>query len=368
MFSTALKRIIFIIAFCWGSLVYGQNSYFDDFYVRTAYHPGYVMPEYTLYDYLVNDYARAFTLSVSKRPPGKNYWAQLFNYPEFGLAIQFATLGNSEIFGHEWSIYPFFNVHLLEGGKISLINQLGMGVGLVNKQFDVESNPSNVAVGTALNIHFNFELNLQYQVLKKFYVYTGIGLDHLSNGNLGEPNLGINYMTFNAGLRYLVGEKSEENHYAVDPYVSSTRMSLVLTAGTKHARSLTDKSYLVTALSFELKPKWWRVFYPGIGADIFYDRATKDEEQVFGNEPYSSIDNFKTGIHFTQELVYNKFSIGLQEGFYVILKDKAFGHSSYHRFIIRHQISDRFFLQLSMKAHVVVLDYLELGIGYHIKP
>src|SRR5678810_874237 len=69
------------------------------------------------------------------------------------------------------------------------------------------------------------------------------------------------------------------------------------------------KSYLVTALSFELKPKWWRVFYPGIGVDVFYDRATHDEQSVFGNEPYKTIDDFKSGFHFTQELVYNKFSV-----------------------------------------------------------
>jgi hypothetical protein len=368
MIRTAGRKLFFMVAFCWGTLMYGQSSYFNDFYVKAAYHPGYVMPEYTLYDYLVNDYARAFTVSVTKRPPGKTYWAQLYNYPEFGLAIQYATLGNSEVFGHEWSVYPFFNVHILESGKISLINQLGLGVGFANKKFDLKTNPYNVAVGTTLNCHFNFELNLQYQALKKFYLYTGIGFDHFSNGNLGEPNLGINYMTFSAGMRYLVGEKSEENRFDIERYVPSTRMSLVFTAGVKHARALLDKSYLVTALSFELKPKWWRVFYPGIGADIFYDRATKDEENVFGDEPYASIDNFKTGFHLTQELVYNKFSIALQEGFYVLLTDKAFGHTTYHRFIIRHQISDRFFLQLSMKAHVVVLDYLELGIGYHIKP
>jgi Lipid A 3-O-deacylase (PagL) len=335
MKSAIAAGLIFIASIWWSSALCGQASYFNDFYIRAAYHPGYVMPEYSLYPYLVNDYARAWTLSVSKRTPGKNYWAQLYNYPEFGLAVQYSTLGNSAIFGHEWSLYPFFNVHIFEKGKFSFINQTGMGIGWVNKKFDPETNPYNVAVGTTLNVHFNFELNLQYLALKKFYVFTGIAFDHLSNGNLGEPNLGINSMTFNAGMRYRVGKQSEQQRFDIEKYVPSTRMS---------------------------------VFYPGIGVDLFYDSATKDETSVFGEGAYSPIDDFKTGFHFTQELVYNKFSLALQEGFYVFLTDKAFGHSSYHRFIIRHQVSDRFFLQLSMKAHVVVLDYLELGAGYHIKP
>jgi len=360
--------LVFMGSICGGSFLAAQSSFFNDVYARAAYHPGYIMPEYSLYAYLVNDYARAYTFSVSKRPPGKTYWAQIYHYPEFGFAIQYATLGNKDIFGHEWSLYPFFNIHLLEAGKFSLINQAGLGVGITNKKFDAETNPYNVAIGTALNIHFNFELNFQYQALHKFYVFTGIAFDHFSNGNLGEPNLGINSMTFNAGMRYRIGSLSEPNRITLEKYKPATRMSLVMTMGSKHARAFTNQSYLVTALSFELKPKWWRIFYPGIGIDVFYDRSTKVEESVFGDGFYEPIDDFKTGFHFTQELVYNKFSIALQEGFYAILTDKAFGHRTYHRFIIRHQISDRFFLQLSMKAHVVVLDYLELGVGYHIKP
>jgi len=264
-------------------------------------------------------------------------------------------------------VYPFFNIHIIEGEKISLINQLGLGVGFANKIFDPETNPYNVAVGTVVNCHFNFELNLQYQALKKLYVYTGVGFDHFSNGNLGEPNLGINYMTFSGGMKYLMGERTPVNQFNIEKHDPSIRMSLILTAGTKHGRSLKEKSYLASSLSFELKPKLWRVFYPGVGIDFFYDQATKDELGHFGEDTFNTIDNFKAGFHFTQELVYNRFSISLQEGFYAILEDKVFGHATYHRFIIRHQVSDRFLLQLSMKAHVVVLDYLELGVGYHIK-
>jgi len=367
-----MKRLVLVCAIIlenfFLSSLFGQDSFFDDFYVRAAYHPGYVLPEYSMFKYLAKDFVRGYSVSASKRTNGKNYWAQLYNYPEYGVAIQYATLGNAEVFGHEWSVFPYFNYHFFEEGKFSLINQVGLGIGFSSQKFDLEENFYNVAVGTTMNIHFNFEVNLQYQAVEKFYCFTGIAFDHFSNGNLGEPNLGINYMTFNAGLRYRVGQQREQQHFTIDKYVPSTRMSLVLSSGSKHGRALKDKSYLVTALSFELKPKLWRVFYLGIGADVFYDRATRDEASVFGTEGYDSIDDFKSGFHFTQELVYKKFSLALQEGFYAVLKDKAFGHSTYHRFIIRHQIGNRFIAQISMKSHVVVLDYLELGIGYHLKP
>lgn len=340
----------------------------SNLYVKAALRPGFVLPEYSLFPYLVNDYVHSFNISVSKQSTGVNYWAQLFNYPESGIALQYSTLGNKEIFGNEISLYPYVGIPILDKGKITLWNQLGMGIGIANKKFDPESNPYNVAIGSYVNIHFNFELNLQYQVHPQVFAYSGLSFDHLSNGNLGEPNLGINTMTINAGLRYLAGKKSPQRKFDLPPFKSTSRFSVITSGGAKHARALQSKSYFVSAISLEWKYKLFRTFYPGIGADVFYDGSTQAEIQAFGKAPYAPGDDFKSGIHLTQELVYNRFSIALQEGFYLLLKDKAFNNRSYHRFIMRHQFGDRFFAQVALKAHVVVLDYLEFGIGYHLKP
>jgi hypothetical protein len=249
-------------------------------------------------------------------------------------------------------------------GKFSLLNQIGLGLGIVDKKYDSETNPYNVAVGTALNLHFNFELNAQYHVLPTLFLYSGVCMDHLSNGNLGEPNLGINYLTFNAGLRYLTSDKHERVRYQLAKHIPTTQAAVILSAGTKHARSLQSRSYFITSLSFELKRKLWRIFSPGIGADIFYDRATQTEVQAFGEHDYTNINDFKTGIHIAQEFVYNKFSVSIQEGIYVGLIEKAFNNSMYNRFIVRHRVGDHFFLQMALKSHVVVLDFIEFGVGY----
>ncbi|MGB3078471.1 MAG: acyloxyacyl hydrolase [Saprospiraceae bacterium] len=342
---------------------FAQTGFPKDLYLKAAYRPGFVLPEYTLFNYLVDDYVHSFELSISKQTTGGD-WAQVYHYPEYGLAFQYSTLGNEQVFGHEFSLYPYFTIHIIDAGKFSFQNQIGLGLGVVNKKFDQDNNPYNVAVGTNVNLHFNFELNAQYQVQRKLFLYTGLCMDHLSNGNLGEPNLGINFLTFNAGVRYLPGEKSERTRVELTKHIPTTQAAIILAAGSKHARSLQSRSYFISSLSFEVKRKLSRIFYPGIGADIFYDAATQAEVFNFGDSEYKSIDAFKTGVHIEEELVFNKFSIALQEGFYLGLTEKAFNNKTYNRFIIRHRVGEKLFVQLAMKSHVAVLDFLEFGIGY----
>lgn len=342
---------------------FSQAGYPQDLYLKAAYRHGFVLPEYSLFNYLVDDYVHSFEVSIGKQTTGGE-WAQVYHFPEYGLAFQYSTLGNDKVFGHEMSLYPYCTIHFLDAGKFSFTNQIGLGLGLVNKKYDQENNPFNVAVGTAINLHFNFELNAQYQVQRKLFLFTGICLDHLSNGNLGEPNLGINYMTFNAGIRYLPREKNERVHIELEKHIPTTQAAIIFAAGLKHARSFQERSYFISSLSFEVKRKLTRIFYPGIGADIFYDGATQAEVRNFGDNPYKSIDDFKTGIHIEEELVFNKFSIALQEGFYLGLTEKAFNNKTYNRFIIRHRVGNKLFVQLAMKSHVAVLDFLEFGVGY----
>jgi hypothetical protein len=49
---------------------------------------------------------------------------------------------------------------------------------------------------------------------------------------------------------------------------------------------------------------------------------------------------------------------------YLFLTDKAFDNPMYHRLIIRHKVDHGLFLQVAMKSHSAVLDFLEFGIGY----
>jgi hypothetical protein len=84
-----------------------------------------------------------------------------------------------------------------------------------------------------------------------------------------------------------------------------------------------------------------------------------------GKENYKRSDTFNTGIHLSQEIVYHSFSFILQEGFYVGLLDEINRSAMYNRAILRWKFKKNVLISISMKSHLHILDYPELGVGYY---
>jgi hypothetical protein len=80
---------------------------------------------------------------------------------------------------------------------------------------------------------------------------------------------------------------------------------------------------------------------------------------------HTKTDDFRTGVHLSQEVVFERFSFILQEGFYVGLVDQVNGKRIYNRGILRWKINPHWMMSISMKSHLHILDYPELGFGYY---
>lgn len=135
--------------------------------------------------------------------------------------------------------------------------------------------------------------------------------------------------------------------------------------GGKHSRALSSKYFFTSSLSYELSRAFFRKFHFGIGADLFYDSSVKNSLEK-KEQLYRKSNSFQTGIHVTQTLVYNKLSLSLQQGVYLLLTEKVDNYPVYTRGLIQYKVSKRFLVRLSMKSHFHILDYPEVGFGYKL--
>lgn len=341
-----------------------QHKFMNDLQINSYYHYGYVLPEYKHLLYVVNDHVQSAGLSISKKTIGKNEWQQLYHYPEYGVFLFYSTLGNNRVNGREIAVYPFFTWNILPGDRLNIYNQIGIGLGYASRRFDFEDNYQNVAIGSNLNIHFNFRLGIKYLLPKKLVIQTGISFDHLSNANMKSPNLGLNYLTSYVGLGYLVGETSQYQLREPEPYKKGFDFEFIYAVGGRHTRALQSKFYFTSSVAFEFKWKPYRAVHLGIGADLFYDSATESQMLPANSADYKKYYDYQSGIHLSQEFLYNRISIIIQEGVYLLLKDKADHNIMYNRGIVRYTIAKRIILEIAMKTHFFVLDYPEIGLGY----
>jgi hypothetical protein len=341
-----------------------QPDFFDNFFVTATVQKGFALPEYEYFLYTIEDYVQSVGLSISKRTAGKNDWEQIYGFPEYGISLFYSTLGNDRIYGREIALYPFFKYPIFSRNRFSINNKIGVGLSYVTKKFDLEENYQNIAVGSHVNIHFNFGLDFRYLFQKKYQLQTGISFDHLSNGNLQEPNLGINSVTSYLGLGYLIGNSSQPTLHTLKPHRKDFGVEFVFYIGGKYTRTYQSIFYFTSSGTIEFKYEPLRVLHLGVGADLFYDSSTEREMQVLQLGDFKEKYDFRTGIHFSQEIVYNKVSLIIQEGVYLFLTDQVKYNTMYNRGIIRYRIGDHVLINISLKSHLNVLDYPELGLGY----
>lgn len=343
----------------------GQGQFFDDFNVMINKQYGYNLPEYPLFHNIINDYVSSFDVTLYKETLGNNLWEQIYNYPDYGVSFFYSTLGNNEILGEEYAILAFFRLYFLSIHKAGFYNHIGLGVGYTTKKYDQNSNYLNVAVASHFNIHFNYRLGANIQMSEKFKLNAGLAFDHFSNANTVEPNLGVNYVTLYGGVGYLIGKNNPKKTSEIKPHKKKNRYSIFASIGGKRTRSLALDYFLASSLSFELTREFWRKFHMGVGADIFYDSSIEHDFLDDGRD-FKPQDSYQTGIHFTLRMVYNKLSLALQHGYYLGLTEKRNNYKFYNRGMIQYQLINHLAIRLTMKSHLHILDFPEIGIGYHL--
>ncbi|MDA3891080.1 MAG: acyloxyacyl hydrolase [Salinivirgaceae bacterium] len=339
-----------------------QSNILNDVSLTNNYHFGYNLPEYQMFNYYTNSYVQSLDFCITKQSFGKDYWQQLFNYPEYGLSFFYSTLGNDEIYGRELAVNYFFKVHFIKKKHFSVYNRTGIGLDYVSEIFNQETNPFNTATGSHLNMHFNLRLGAHFRINQKMGLNTGLSFDHFSNANASEPNLGINYVTTYAGLSYKIGKETVKQKHEIPSHVKNNSFAVFVNFGGKHTRALSSDYFITTSTAFEFKHELLRSFHIGTGIDLFYDASVKKQLNNAERE-YRSSYLFQSGIHISQTFSYNKFSITIQEGIYLLLEEKVNNQTMYNRAILQYQAAKMLYIRLAMKSHLHILDYPELGIG-----
>ena len=357
----SILLIIHLISFCtFGQLLSNENAW-----ISGNLGGGLVIPEYSNITYSVNRPIIHFNVALLKRSVGKHFYEQLYRYPEYGINLGFTSLGNPSVFGQEFNLYPFLRTFFVRKKKTAIFHQFGFGIGIATKKFDLLNNPDNISVGSHVNMHFDYQIGVRYSLNKHWGIEPSIRFSHFSNANMAEPNLGLNLLTANLSLLKSIGNQSELIKQEIPSNIKKIEFSLIYAAGGKHTRALQSKIYFTSSFSAAISYHAFHKFHFGLGMDLFFDSSTKTELSINPNQSYQPGDEFSSGIHASQEIVFNTFSFILQEGLHVGLIDPVHKSRMYNRAIIRWKCGQKLMIQFSMKSHLHILDYPEFGIGYY---
>lgn len=352
-----MKLLIAIFSLC-SITVLGQTNRYVGFTAGL----GAVVPEYSNATLTSTSPNSSFALSLYRRTNGSHNDEQLLNCPDGGILLQVQTLGNQQVNGTEIAGVFFTRLHLLRERKWNLLWQLGLGISGVTRKYDALKNPENVAIGSYMNIHFNSQFLFAYE-FNRLGFQAGIAFDHLSNGNLSEPNLGINSAYITLGSSYRLNDEKVTERFGNPEKSPIERISIIAAVGGKHARALADNFFFTCTVTGDYLFLSKRRFSTAIGPDFFYDASVPTELAAISKDPESA-RKISSGIHITEFLRYKKWLFGLQLGVYVGFPEPINNKPMYTRGILQYAIGKHWSARIAMKSHLHILEYPEFGIGY----
>lgn len=342
-----------------------QFSIAQDLKISSNYMQGFILPEYDLLQNIDEGTYQGVEFSFLKSAKQKNYWQTLYNNPEYGITAWYTFFGEPDVLGYSVGAAYFFKINLINKSRYKLYARTSFGVNYINKKFDEIDNPLNTSMGSNINALFNLRFSNSIYLNKHIALNLGIGLDHFSNANTQYPNRGINSIAFYGGLTYDLGNENEYESFDVPELTNRFNSFATLYMGFLHTKWPNNTYYPVPTLAYDANYNLGHIFSLGVGADVFYDSSIKKRYGTI--DGFTTTNSFLVGVHFSQNITYNKFTFSLQEGFYLYSYEALNKNMMYNRIVFNWMVSDKIGLNLNTLSYLNDLEFIGTGISYQIK-
>ena len=324
-------------------------------------HAGSVLPHYETLAYFNREYVRAFELNAWFRQPQN---VSPYNSMA-GIGYLFSGLGNRDIYGHNHALfYNLLGRPVIK--SLPLRFNIGFGLAWLTKKYDLETNYFNRAFGSHLNAYAQLGVRGRIPLKEdRLSLNTGLTFNHVSNGAVNAPNLGLNLFTLNAGLEFNTNQSFAVNDRAMKDTIPAGkhRFAFILAPGVKQVDRRVDKQIFTSSLIFDYGYRFHPSRSIGLGISLFYNdswayipyiRPEKDHE----------LSPFQSAIHLSWQMNRGPLAFILHPGWYMH-HPVPNAPSMTNRLGVKYSFENNLCLQITVKSHwFATADYIEWGIGY----
>jgi hypothetical protein len=291
-------------------------------------------------------------------------WERCNCYSRAGFSMLCVDYDNPSVIGQSYNFIAFVEPLLNYKGNIRASVRMGAGVSYLTQIYDPVTNPQNKFFSTHLSYLVHLDVNLTTFITKDIFLTLYGKYNHISNGGVKKPNLGMNFPTYGLGVGYKFDKldfpaktkKPLEKPIPVIPYTGT-----FFTTRTIHVED-GDELTLSIGSFFKARRSVSRINSLTAGFEGVYDRslpARKDENAGGLQNTYYS---FLIGHSF----IFGKFMFSQEWGTYLyapFYEDRTF----FQRYSLTFQFSEKFRAGVTLKAHAEVAENFNVLMTYDLR-
>lgn len=311
---------------------------------------------------LVEGHAPAVELFAERQVSGNQHWHHDYALPSYGIGVLYTGMANSDRIGAGVRVLPYLFLPFAQRERSAFGIRIGWGVGYIAKPFDRTENAKQIAIGSRINTAIQIMPEYHREDGRLAFRF-GIGLDHWSNGSFRLPNLGLNYLSANLGVRYQLGTPAVAvpRPMVGDPLELLCEWSVVISAfASETARPLSGQYSVFSIVGqrqWQLSPK----SHIMAGVDLFNKGSLVTVHPEMKEKDRAAYTQL--GVHGGYALGFGRAELYLHMGAYAYspVEDEA---PLFHRVGMRYRTGERLIWNMALKSHYAVADHWEFGVGY----
>lgn len=325
---------------------------------------GFMAPHHKSVWIMVDRHALAGEFYAQRSYSGERAWHGNYIEPRWGLSVLFLDAGSDRM-GPAVRLLSYLELPLVEPGTWEFTTRIGGGVGLVRDPFDRVDNFKQHAIGGKLNIAIQWGLNLR-RGFGRHAVDLGFAIDHLSNGAMQQPNLGINVPTLALGYALQLGNPSPARLVPDTTWRQQprTRIQAMANVGWNEVYPVNSGRRSVYSLSGTAYRQATAKSAFGVGMDLFNKGTTSLVDTALADRSRASLT--QVGLHASYALLFGDLTLSYSMGAYLQtpVQERA---AVYTRVGVQQQLTPKVFMNVTLKSHLFVADHIELGVGYRFR-
>ena len=161
---------------------------------------------------------RNISAEVLIQSNGNKDWHQLYNFPKYGFGMQSLWFPQTDEIGSPVAVYAMLEGPIKRWEKSALSYAFHFGFSMGWKPYDAVDNPYNYLMGGPLALYAHLGVLYHRDLGKRWGAEASLGFSHASNGNLKQPNFGINFLDPRLALTYNLQD---------DQPIAKPRLSLI---------------------------------------------------------------------------------------------------------------------------------------------
>jgi len=327
---------------------------------------GFIIPHSNKIEELSHTNPWGIEMDINWHLIKREIWQYCFCYPRTGFSLSYTNFSNPEVIGSALALYPYIEPFISAEKPFSLSIRFGMGPAYMTKIYDQEKNPENLFNASHLSFIVVLNMGFNYRVSPNINLCIAGNYNHISNGGIKQPNLGINFPTINAGLDWSLSPAhfpSREKKSDLVPNPEKFRFDLYLFATGKIDLN-GSRSYLIYGLAANFSQRVGRINALTCGIEWINDGEIKylAKENQITNKYGNIIDHHRAGILFGHELLLGRIIFSQQLGLYIYSPYKP-RYFVYQRYGLSYRINKHLAIGISIKSHLEVADFLDVRTG-----